>query len=105
MGRPLARPLGLLQLSGETSCIPVTIRERDSLTGNGSRVPVSVVGVIPWNVETPQKVGNGDSELVPLEVISLMVTRLLRTAQEGLLADEKVPLEKGMGSSSAWGRR
>ena len=59
----------------------------------------------PWlvlfRVETQQKVGNGDSQLAPLKVISSLVTRLLRTAQEGRLADEKVPPEEGMGSSSA----
>ena len=36
MGRSLTRPFGLLQLPRETSCIPAAIRERDSLTGNGS---------------------------------------------------------------------
>ena len=66
-----------------------------------SRVPVTVVGVIPKNVEIQRKVRNGDSQLAPLEVISSLVTRLLRTAQEGRLADEKVPPEEGMGSSSA----
>ena len=37
----------------------------------------------------------------PLEVISSLVTRLLRTAQEGRLADVKILLEEGIGSSSA----
>ena len=64
-------------------------------------MPVPVVGVIPRNIETQRKVGNGDGQLAPLEVISSLVTRLLRTAQEGRLADEKVPPEGGMGSSSA----
>ena len=53
------------------------------------------------NFETQRKVGNGDSQLAPLEVISSLVTRLLRTAQEDRLADVKVPPEEGMGSSSA----
>ena len=53
------------------------------------------------NVETPWKVGTGDGQLAPLEAISSLVARLLRTAQEGRLADEKVPLEGGMGSLSA----
>ena len=44
---------------------------------------------------------NGDSHLAPLEVISSLVTQLLRTVQEGRLADEKVPPDEGMGSSSA----
>ena len=65
-----------------------------------SQVPVPVVSVIPRDVETQQKVGNGDSQPAPLEVISSLVTRLLRTAQEGRLADVKVPPEEGMGSSS-----
>ena len=70
-------------------------------TGMDSRVPVPVVGVIPRNVETQRKVGNGDGQLAQLEAISSLVTRLLRTAQEGRLADEKVPPEGGMGSPSA----
>ena len=69
--------------------------------GIDSRVPVSVVGVFPGNVETPREVRNGDSQLALWEVLSSLVTQLLRTAQEGRLADEKVPPEEGMGSSSA----
>ena len=61
-------------------------------TGMDSRVPAPVVGVIPRNVETQRKVGNGDGQL---EAISSLVTRLLWTAQEGRLADEKVPPEGG----------
>ena len=64
-------------------------------------MPVPVVGAIPRNVETQRKVGNGDGQLAPLEVISSLVTQLLRTAQEGRLVDEKVPPGGGMGSSSA----
>ena len=66
-----------------------------------SRVPVPVVSVISRNVEIQRKVGNGDSQLAPLEVISSLVTRLLWTAQEGRLAEVKVHPEEGMGSSSA----
>ena len=51
-------------------------------TGMYSRVPVSGVGVSSRNVETPRKVGEGDDQLAPLEAISSLVTRLLRTAQE-----------------------
>ena len=47
------------------------------------RVPVHVASVIPSEVGIQRKVGNGDSQLAPLEVISSLVTRLLRTAQEG----------------------
>ena len=64
-------------------------------------MPVPMVGVIPRNVETQRKVGNGDGQLTPLKAISSLVTRLLRTAQEGRLADEKVPPQGGMGSPSA----
>ena len=58
-----------------------------------SRVPVHVASVIPSEVGIQRKVGNGDSQLTPLEVIALLVTRFLRTAQEGRLADVKVPPE------------
>ena len=58
-----------------------------------SRVPVPVVGLNGrWGME---------SQLAPLEVISSLVTRLLRTAQEGRPANAKVPPEEGTGSSSA----
>ena len=67
-----------------------------------SRVPVPVVSVIPSDVGTQRKVGNGDSQLAPLEVISSLVTQLfIRTAQEGRPADVNVPAEEGTGSSSA----
>ena len=36
MGRSIRQSFGVLQLSGETSCVPVAIRERDSPTGSGS---------------------------------------------------------------------
>ena len=57
------------------------------------RVPTPVVGVIPRNVETQWKVGNGDGQLAPLEAISSLVTRLLQSAQEG----GKRPLGKRVG--------
>ena len=50
MGRPLTRPFGLLQLSGETSCIPAVIREHDLPTGNGS-------GYICHRTGNPRSVG------------------------------------------------
>ena len=62
---------------------------------------MTVASVILSDDGTQRKVGNGDSQLAPLEVISSLVTRLLRTAQEGRLADVKIPPEEGMGSSSA----
>ena len=82
-------------------CLRADSQELMVCTGMDSRVPVPVVGVIPRSVETQQKVENGDGQLAPLEVISSLVTRLLRTAQESWLADEKVPPEEGMGTSSA----
>ena len=39
-----------------------------------SRAPTPVVGVIPRNVETQRKVGNGEGQLAPLEAISSLVT-------------------------------
>ena len=45
-----------------------------------------------------QKVENGDSQLTPLEALSSLVTRLLRTAQESRLADGNA-----LGSSSERG--
>ena len=66
-----------------------------------SRVPVHVASVIPGEVGIQRKVGNGDSQLAPLEVISSLVTQLLRAAQEGRLADVKVPPEEVLGLSSA----
>ena len=65
------------------------------------RVPVPVASVILSDEGTQRKVKNGDSQLAPLEVISSLVTQLLRTAQEGRLADVKIPPEERMGSSSA----
>ena len=65
------------------------------------RVPIPVASVILKEDGTPPRVGNGDSRLTLLEVISSLVTRLLRTAQEGRLVDVKIPPGEGMGSSSA----
>ena len=85
----------------ELGCLRADSQELMVCPGMDSRVPVPVVGVIPRKVQTQWNVGNGDSQLAPLEVKSSLVTRLLWTAQEGRLADGKVPLEEGMGSSSA----
>ena len=49
---------------------------------------------------TQRKVENDDSQLAPLEVISSLVTQLLRTAQEGRLVNVKLPQAEGMGLSS-----
>ena len=37
-----------------------------------------------------------DGQLAPLQAMSLLVTRLLRVAQEGRLVEEKAPLEEKM---------
>ena len=70
-------------------------------SGMDSRVPVSVVGVGSKSTETPRKAGKGEGQLAPLEAISSLVTRLLRTAQEVQLVDEKAPSEGEMGPLSA----
>ena len=49
-----------------------------------SRVPVSVASANPSDVGTQRKVGNGDSQLAPLEVISSLVTSL--GSSSGVLA-------------------
>ena len=85
----------------ELGCLRADAQELMVCTGVDSRVPVPVVGVIPRNVETQRKVGDGDGQLAPLEVISSLVTRLLRTAQEGRRADENVLPEGGMALASA----
>ena len=76
-------------------------KEQTVTQGVDPRVPVQVASVILSDDGTQRKVGNEDGQLAPLEVISSLVTRLLRTAQEGRLVDVKIPPEEGMGSSSA----
>ena len=66
-----------------------------------SRIPMHVANVIPSEVEIQRKEENGVSQLAPLEVISSLVTQLLRSAREGRLAEVKVPPEKVLGSASA----
>ena len=62
--------------------------------GLDSRVPLSGVGVSSRN-------GEEDGQLAPLQAISLLVTRLLRVAQEGRLVEEKAPVEEKMSLGSA----
>ena len=90
-------PLGRPGVSREPRCLRSESQGRMECPVVDPRVPVSVASVISSDVGTQRKVGNGDSQLAPLEVISSLVTRLLRTAQ----ANVKVPPEEGMGSSSA----
>ena len=56
-----------------------------------SRVPVPVANLIQSEVVTQRKEGNGCSQIAPLNIISSLVARLLRTAQEGQPAEVKVP--------------
>ena len=62
-----------------------------------SRVPVSGVGVSSRN-------GEEDSQLAPLQAISLVATRLLRSAQEGRPVEEKAPMGGGGEDESSIGR-
>ena len=50
----------------ELGCLRADAQELMVCTGVDSRVPVPVVGVIPENVETQRKVGDGDGQLAPL---------------------------------------
>ena len=93
--------LGESDDSRELGCLRTDSQEHMVCTGVDSRVPVPVVGASLGSVETPRKVEEGDGQLAPLEAISSLVARLLRTAQEGRLADVKAPSERGLGPSSA----
>ena len=94
-------PLGRSGDSREPGCLLPDSQELMECPVVDSRVLVPVVSVIPSDIGTQRKVENGDSQLAPLEIISSLVTPILRTAQEGRPADVKVPPEEGMGSSSA----
>ena len=94
-------PPGVSGVSAEPGCFRERSEERMVLQGVDQRVPVPVASVILREEGTQPTVGNGDSQLTPLEVISSLVTRLVRTAQEGRLANVKIPPGEGMGSSSA----
>ena len=94
-------PLGRSNDSREPGRLHLDSQELMECLVVDSRVPVPVSSVIPSNVETQWKVGNEDSQLAPLEVISSLVTRLLQTAQEDRPSDVKVPPEMGTGSVSA----
>ena len=74
--------LGESDDSRKVGCFQTELQELLVCSGTDSRDPVSVVGVGSKSAETPRKVGKGDSQLAPLEAISSLMTRLLRTAQE-----------------------
>ena len=90
--------LGESDGSQKVGCLWTELQELLMCSG---MVPVSVLGVGSKSAETPRKVGKGDSQLAPLEAISSLVTRLLRTAQEGRWVDEKAPSEGELGPLSA----
>ena len=70
------------------------LKEVPAISGLDSQKPVFGVGVSSRNsVE--------DSQLAPLRAISLLVTRLLRLAQNDPPVEEKIPLGKQMSLSSA----
>ena len=94
-------PVGKVRCLEDNRGLRVKSKERTVTPGVDPRVPVPVASVILSDDGTQRKVGNGDGQLAPLEVISSLVTRLLRTAQEGRLVDVKIPPKEGMGSSSA----
>ena len=62
-----------------------------------SRIPVPVASVIQSDVVARRKKGGGGggSQIAPLEIISSLIARLLRTAQEDHPAEVKVPLDAG----------
>ena len=93
--------LGESNDSRKLGCLRADSQELMVCSEMGSRAPVPVVGVSSRSIETQRKVGEGAGQLAPLEAISSLVTRLLRIAQEGRLADEIVPSEGGMGPPSA----
>ena len=94
-------PLGGSGDSREPGCLRSDSQELMVCPVTESRVPVHVASVSQDEVGIQRKVGNGDSQLAPLEVISSLVTRLLRAAQEDWPADVKVPPEEELGLSSA----
>ena len=81
-------------LSGSTRFSPDGSQDVPADLKLDSRVPVSGVGVSSGNSEE-------DGQLAPLHAIYLLVTRLLHVAQEGILVEEKAPLEEKRGLRSA----
>ena len=93
--------LGESDNSRKVGCLQMELQELLACSGMDSRVPVSAVGVGSKSAETPRKVGKGDGQLAPLEAISSLVTRLLRTAQEDRQVDGKAPSEWKLSPLSA----
>ena len=60
-----------------------------------------MVNVNQSAIVTHRKVGDGCSQIAPLNMISSLVARLLRTAQEGQPAEVKVPPDEEVRSPSA----
>ena len=61
--------------------------------GVDSRIPVSVANVVQSDIVAPR--GGGCSQDAPLEIISSLIVRLLRAAQEDNPAEVKVPPDAG----------
>ena len=66
--------LGESDNSRKLGCLRTDSQELLVCTGMDSGVPVPVAGISLRSVETPQKVGEGDGQLAPLEAISSLVT-------------------------------
>ena len=60
-----------------------------------SRIPVPVASVIDAVAHRKGGGGGGGSQIAPLEIMSSLIARLLRTAQEDHPAEVKVPPDAG----------
>ena len=60
-----------------------------------SRIPVSVASVVQSDIGAPRGAGAGCSQDAPLEIMSSLIARLLRAAQEDNPAEMKVPPDAG----------
>ena len=76
-------------------CLQTGLQELLVGSGTDSRMPVSGVGV------SGSRNDEEDGQLAALQAISLLVTRLLRSAQEGRLVEERAPSEGKMSLVSA----
>ena len=85
--------LGESDESRNVGCLQTKLQELPACSDMVSRIPVSVVGVDSGSAEALRQVAKGDSQLAPLEAISLLVAQLLNTAREGQWMDGKAHLE------------
>ena len=84
-------PLGGSSDSRVLGCLQSDPQELMVCPVTESQVPVHVASDIPSEVGIQREVGNGDSQLAPLEALSSLVTQLLRTAQEAPGSSSAVP--------------